>query len=680
MSKLCCRAIVPALALLMSMAAHAGMAPDETVNTFKLAEGLEAKLFASEPEIVNPVSMDIDARGRVWIVEGANYRGARNVRPEGDRIVILEDTDKDGKADSIKVFAQDPKIFCPLGICVLGNKVYVAQSPKMLVWTIDASGDKPAGEPEVMFSGFSGVNHDHGLHSGMFGPDGRFYFNSGNDGLSGGNFDRVPPEMGANAEIKNSKGELLVDSTGSHPFPKGKIWRGQPKQSGQGYKQGMAFRCNLDGSDFEVLGHNFRNNFETTVDSFGNVWQSDNDDDGNQGVRLNYVMEGGDFGYSGWGGNVMRYPTQSAQEAHFNQRMPGVVPNLYNTGGGSPTGICVYEGNLLPEKYHGALLHTNSGGQWYGYVGAFTTTPAGAGWKCELTELVTNPKDNFFKPDDVCVAPDGAVFISDWYDGQSGGHGLTDKTPGKQMGRIYRLAPTGNKPALPKLDLDSVAGQITALCSPNHATRYLAYTKLVNGGAEAEKALKELYSSSKNQRHRARALWLLARQPDGKTHVQEALKDNNPEIRVTALRAARLIKMDMISIANQMLEDKDYHVLGEIAVAMNYQPTDKAMPILVALADKIDPNAPEAPVFNPKERGKNMAKLAEEEKERQERYKNRWFIEAVGIGAIGREKELLEAWKSGGKNKDPKLVAVMEWRMNKIIPEVVKPATPAPAK
>jgi len=659
----------------MAVAAQAGMPPEETIKSMKVAEGLEVMLFASEPEIVNPVSMDIDAKGRVWIVEGANYRGARNVRPEGDRIVILEDTNGDGKAESVKVFAQDPKIFCPLGICVLGNKVYVAQSPNMMVWTIDASGDKPAGPPEVMFSGFSGVNHDHGLHAGMFGPDGRFYFNSGNDGLSGGNFDKVGPEVGATAEIKNSKGELLVDSTGSHPFPKGKIWRGKPK-AGNGYKQGMAFRCNLDGTEFETLGHNFRNNFEAAVDSFGTVWQSDNDDDGNQGVRLNYVMEGGDFGYANWGGNVSRYPTQSAQEAHFNQRMPGTVPNLYNTGGGSPTGITVYEGSLLPAKYHGAVLHTNSGGQWYGYLGAFMNTPNGAGYNCVLDELIT-AKDNFFKPDDVCVAPDGAVFVSDWYDGQSGGHGLTDKTPGKQQGRVYRLAPAGNKPAAVKLDLDTVPGQIAAITNPNNAVRYLAYQKLVSGGAPAEAALKELYKSSTNLRHRARALWILARSADGKTIVQEALKDGVPEIRVTALRAARLIKMDMISIANQMLADSNYHVLAELCVAMNYQPTEAAMPILVALADKIDPSAPEAPVFDPKTRGKNKDKLAEEEKERQERYKNRWYWEAVGIGAIGREKELLAAWTATGKNKDPKVAEIMTWRMNKIVPE---PAPKAPAK
>ena len=61
----------------------------------------------------------------------------------------------------------------------------------------------------------------------------------------------------------------------------------------------MVFRCNEDGSDFETLGWNFRNNWEAAVDSFGSVWQSDNDDDGNRGVRINYVMEFGNYGYRG---------------------------------------------------------------------------------------------------------------------------------------------------------------------------------------------------------------------------------------------------------------------------------------------------------------------------------------------------------------------------------------------
>src|SRR2546423_725453 len=98
--------------------------------------GLEATLFASEPEVVNPADMDVDERGRVWITEGANYRKWANppLRPEGDRIVICEDTNGDGKADKFTTFYQGMDINTALGICVLGNKVIVSCAPNVFVF------------------------------------------------------------------------------------------------------------------------------------------------------------------------------------------------------------------------------------------------------------------------------------------------------------------------------------------------------------------------------------------------------------------------------------------------------------------------------------------------------------------------------------------------------------------
>ena len=99
----------------------------------------------------------------------------------------------------------------------------------------------------------------------------------------------------------------------------------------------MIFRCNLDGSEFETLAWNFRNNWEVCVDSFGRIWQSDNDDDGNRGVRINFVMEHGNYGFkdaidgSGW-----REPRTGMHAdiplRHFHQNDPGVIPNLLQTG------------------------------------------------------------------------------------------------------------------------------------------------------------------------------------------------------------------------------------------------------------------------------------------------------------------------------------------------------------
>jgi putative membrane-bound dehydrogenase-like protein len=626
---------------------------EDSLKAMKVHEGMEVTFWAGEPGLINPTNMDIDERGRIWVVESMNYRGSK-MRPEGDRILIMEDTDGDGKCDSYKTFYQDKAIIGPLGICVLGNKVYVAQSPKMWVFTIDASGDKAEGPPEVLFDGFTGVNHDHGLHSIMFGPDGRFYFNSGNDGANG-------------AQVKNSKGEPIVDSTGSEVGGKGQKWRGGPRGgAGQHYTNGMAFRCNPDGSGFEVLGQNFRNNYEVASDSFGTAWQSDNDDDGNQGVRINYVMEGGNFGYvgfykdSGWGRDQGAYPGQSRQEAHFHQRDPGVVPNLLNTGGGSPTGILVYEGDLLPAL-HGKLIHCDAGPN---VVRVYTPTAAEAGYKCESVDLVKS-SDRWFRPADVCVGLQGEIYIADWTDPGVGGHATGDKDPATISGRIYRVAPPGFKPEKVKLDLTTVKGQVDALLSPNLSRRYLGYTKLAAGGAEAVKALEELYKTSKNDRHRARALWLLARSADGPKHVAEGLRDKSLDIRVTALRAARLIKMDMIAIAKDLVSDPSAVIARELCLAMNYESTGRCMDILVALGDRVQPQNTYEGVPNKDWNAQEAA--------RQEKYVPKWYLEAFGIACTGREKEVLEAWTKNGKNKDPKVAEALAWRLNRVIPEAPPP-------
>src|SRR5713226_9398241 len=98
------RSLVPfALLLLLPVAAPAQVPPEKVESTFTVAEGLEIKLWASEPLFVNPTCMDIDHKGRVWVCESVNYRHSLHhqppLRPEGDRIVILEDTKGIGKAD-----------------------------------------------------------------------------------------------------------------------------------------------------------------------------------------------------------------------------------------------------------------------------------------------------------------------------------------------------------------------------------------------------------------------------------------------------------------------------------------------------------------------------------------------------------------------------------------------------
>src|SRR5437660_8593900 len=178
---------------LLASAAHVGLAANPSgtgpeaataaAKKFTVCDGLEATVFASEPMVRNPTDMDIDEKGRVWITEGANYRSSFQkwgvLQREGDRIVILEDTNGDGTADKETVFYQDPSINAALGICVLGNKVIISSSPHVFVLT-DKDGDGKADKRELLFTGIGGKDHDHGVHAFVFGPDGKLYFNMGN--------------------------------------------------------------------------------------------------------------------------------------------------------------------------------------------------------------------------------------------------------------------------------------------------------------------------------------------------------------------------------------------------------------------------------------------------------------------------------------------------------------------
>jgi putative membrane-bound dehydrogenase-like protein len=571
----------------------------EEIKKMTVAEGLEVTLFASEPQLVNPANMDVDARGRVWITEGANYRIFQKwgkLRPEGDRIVILEDSDGDGAADKVKTFYQGNDVNTALGICVLGNKVIVSCSPKIMVFT-DADGDDRAdGPPEILFNGIGGVDHDHGVHAFVFGPDGKLYFNMGNDSKQL----RTP-----------AASQFVVDMAGNQVNDKGKP-----------YRQGMVFRCNLDGSELETLGWNFRNNYEVNIDSFGTLWQSDNDDDGNKSVRINYVMEFGNFGYTdeltgaGWSdawkkaNQKQKLPDTEKPRFHWHMDDPGVVPTLLVTGAGSPTGILVYEGKLLAKKFQNQVIHCDAGPR---VVRAYPTTPDGAGYKATIEDLVTS-RDEWFRPSDVCVAPDGSLMIADWNDPGVGGHNMGDRDLATMRGRVYRLAPRGHKYSVPKLDLKSAEGCVAALQSPNLATRYLAWTELHKMQGQAEQALVKIWKSDPDARLRARALQLLARTKGSEEkYVKEAVKDKDPDIRITGLRTARSLKMDVIPFVRALAKDSSAQVRRECAIALRHSASSDTPRLWATLAQEHDG-------------------------------KDRWYLEALGIGADKQEQKFFDAW------------------------------------
>ncbi len=556
-----------------------GRTPDTAIAGLDVASDLQVTLIAAEPMLLSPSNIDVDHMGRIWVCEVVNYRRFANAdnpdREGGDRILILEDTNGDGLMDRETTFYQGRDIDSAHGVCVLGNRVIVSAGENVFSF-YDDDGDLKADRKEVMFTGIKGVQHDHGIHSFTFGPDGRLYFNFGNSGN----------------ELHRPNGDLVVDVAGNEVYA-----------NRQPYQEGMAFRCELDGSKVDTIGWNFRNNWELTVDSFGTVWQSDNDDDGNQGVRINFVMEYGNYGYkdeltgAGW-----REPRtgweDTIPERHWHLNDPGVVPNLLQTGAGSPTGILIYESDLLPERFRNQLIHCDAGPN---VVRSYAVKDDGAGYSASINDILFGTRDQWFRPSDVCVAPDGSLIIADWYDPGVGGHRQGDV----DRGRLFRVAPPNSKYSVPKSDFSTVEGAVAALKSPNVATRYLAFTALRDFGADAESALSAMFANDPNPRFRARALWLLGMlDGKGQQYVDKAISDDSPDIRIAGIRLARRLELDVAPIVEKLVFDASPQVRRECAIALRLCDSEAKPGLWAKLALGLPDN-------------------------------DRWYLEALGIAADG---------------------------------------------
>ena len=564
---------------------------DYAMASFELAKGTSSQLFAAEPMVTNPTSMDIDARGRVWVCESYNYGVPEDEQvEEGGRIIILEDTDADGKADKRTVFYQGEDVHIALGIAVLGNKVYVSRSPNLLVFT-DEDGDDVPDKKEVLLKNHSRPG-DHSLHTVVFGPDGKLYFNMGNNGEA----------------LEDEEGNVLIDKFGFEAETRKGRFIG-----------GSIFRMNPDGSELEVMAHNFRNNYEVAVDSYGNLWQSDNDDDGNKSCRINFILDYGNYGYRDeltrerW----TAYRTNMEEEIpyrHWHQNDPGVVPNLLHTGAGSPSGMTVYEGEMLPEIYQGEMLHAEAGPN---VIRSYPVEKKGAGYTAQITPLLSAQMDQWFRPIDVCTAPDGSVFVADWYDPIVGGGAAGDA----EKGRIYRIH---SEAAAYKLDaagqLESIDMAIENLKSPNMATRYLAWTYLKQAEEKAESSLQALWSTKSadypQSVYRARAIWLLGILPEkGESYIKEALEDDDPNMRIIGIRMARQVGLAAGPLMEPLLEDPSPEVRRELAISLYQQDSPQAIQQWVKLASQYEG-------------------------------KDEWYLEALGIGAMDKWEACMKALKN----------------------------------
>jgi putative membrane-bound dehydrogenase-like protein len=651
-------------------------AADSLVPTTMLSvndPNLEVTVWASTPMLRNPTNLDFDKDGRIWVAEGVNYRSHAKRQPEGDRIMVLEDTDHDGKADKSWVFVQEPFLLAPMGVAVVDNKVIVSMAPDIIVYTDvnrDLKFDPAVDKREVLLTGFNARIHDHTIHSVTVGPDGQWYWNSGNCG----------------AVFTDKSGKTFRIGSAYDPGQANLGWKpteiaGQRSDDGHVWVGGFAARMNPDGSAVNIIGHNFRNSYEQTVTSFGDVFQNDNDDP--PACRTAFLLEYGNAGFCSFDGKrswgADRRPGQSIPTAEWRQEDPGTMPAGDVYGGGSPTGIAFYEDGALGKNYRGLLLSCEPGRN---VVFGYFPKPDGAGFKLERFDFITSNKEGefagtdfkgggndrrdlktMFRPSDVGVGADGAIYVADWFDARVGGHADWDDTT---SGTIYRIAPKGFKPKVAKVDFTTLEGALAGLKSPAVNVRGAAQEAIRRHGEKAVKPVAKLLKDN-NPYVRARAVWLLSQlHGDGLRKVFSLLESKDDNTRVVTFRALHrratntepIFKqiigtkrnydayMSMHSligdktfggICRTLASDDSPAVRREVALAMRDLAFEQAKDVLVSLAQSFDGQ-------------------------------DRTYLEAWGTGATGKESQVYDATKAALGHADPlkwsEKFAWIAWRLH----------------
>ena len=251
------------------------------------------------------------------------------------------------------------------------------------------------------------------------------------------------------------------------------------------------------------------------------------------------------------------------------------------------------------------------------------------------TAGVTGAIETLFRPSDIAVGPDGALYVSDWIDARVGGHQDLDDT---LSGAIYRIAPKGFVSKVPAFDAATIDGLITALRSPAVNVRAIGFEGLKARGAAAVNAVAALLNDP-SPYMRGRAIYLLYQLgPEGRQRAGAPESHTDPALRIAAYRAMRRAGLDVMPVAARLARDADPGVRREVALSMRDQPAATALDILVDIARGFDGQ-------------------------------DRSYLEALGTGATGKEPALYERLRRELGVKDdpiawPGTFAWIAWRLH----------------
>ncbi len=478
----------------------AGLAPDEAAARMSVPEGFRVQLAAGEPQVHQPVALAIDARGRVWVAEAYNYPLRA---PEGqglDKIIILEDTDRDGTLDRRTEFATGLNLVSGLEVGFGG--VWVGAAPYLLFFPDRDGDDRPDGPAEVLLDGFGYQDTHETLNAFTWGPDGWLY--------------------GCHGVFTHSRvGRPGTPDAERTPL-NAAVWRYHPTRH-----------------VFEVFAH-----------GSSNPWGVDFDERGQAFItacvipHLYHVIQGG------------RYQRQSGQ--HFNPytyedlgtiadhphyagniqahawwgHQPHAPATTLAAGGGhAHCGAMIYLGDNWPAEYRGGIFMNNIHGN---RVNHDRLERHGSGFVGRHHPDLLVANDHWFRGINLRTGPDGSVYLIDWYD-KNACHRTTPEIWDRSNGRVYRIVYGDAKPA--PVDLSRLPDEeLVAL--QNHANQWYARTSrrlLQERGAKlSAESLARIATDT--AAGRLRRMWLEHVLSDGSQVDPRWLDDEDEYVRAWAIQ------------------------------------------------------------------------------------------------------------------------------------------------
>ncbi|MEJ7736600.1 MAG: PVC-type heme-binding CxxCH protein [Chitinophagaceae bacterium] len=578
------------------------LTPAQSMQLTQVPVGFELQLFAAEPDIINPIHMNWDERGRLWVIETVDYPNTvRDNKETGDdRIKILEDTNGDGKADKITIFAD--KLNIPTSFVFANDGIVVSQAPYFLYFK-DTNGDDKADVKDTVITGWGTYDTHAGPSSLRYGLDNKLW---GVVGYSG--------------------------------------FRGKIGKDSLRFSSGL-YRFTADGKDLEYLSTTSNNTwglgFSEEFDVF--ISTANNTHSGFFSIPFKYL--------------TMADITESGVEkidAHYGMHV--VTKNLRQVdvfgGFTAAAGHSLYTARQFPKEYWNRVAFVNEPTGRLIHRHILEQTGAGFKEKGDGWNMLASA-DDWAGPVQAEVGPDGALWVLDWYDfiiqhnptpsGFENGKGNAYINPLRDhdRGRIYRIKYKNSEDGKPlNLNKKDANSLVQALSNNNMFWRTTAQRLLVESGNTS--VLPELYKLVRNDKpdeaginaSAIHALWTM--------HGLKALDGSNKEALDVAIKALSHPSGGVRRAAVQVLP-VSVAATQALVKANVFKDKDLRVRLAAVLA------ASDAPASN--ELGSALFDMAEKE----ENINDPWIKNALYVGTKVHRNGFLASFKKKGLSENPSL-------------------------